>query len=292
MTLKKIIDSHTVPLQKEKIRLQDYAVGIFKTQPTKSGLKKSIKKGLVLLNANVAKTGDFLFGGEILELLQEENISKPTIQIPIEILFEDAHLALINKPAGITVSGNKKWTLENALPDHLSKSTEKDALQRPEPIHRLDHPTSGVLLIGKTSSAVIALNQLFETKNIEKTYFAVSMGEQTKNGILEFPIDEKPSKTTFKVCETLVSEKFDFLNLVELHPATGRKHQIRKHLAAIGNPILGDKIYGKPNKILIGNGLYLHAYSLKFTHPITSKEIFICAKLPKKFTRLFPKFGE
>ncbi|MFC2110529.1 RluA family pseudouridine synthase, partial [Bacteroidota bacterium] len=186
-----------------------------------------------------------------------------------------------------TVSGNKKWTLENALRSNLTPSTQKDALLHPEPIHRLDHPTSGVLLIGKTTAAVIELNQLFEKKEIKKSYFAVTINKQKKTGVINTPIDNKISTTHFEVKKSLISERFDFLNLVELKPKTGRKHQLRIHLSSIGNPILGDKEYAVSDKTLFGNGLYLHAFSLEFTHPFTKEIILQTADLPKKFTRLF-----
>lgn len=283
------IESHIVPSLEKPTRLQDYTLGFFKAISTKSSLKKAIKKGLISINLNKAKTGDFLKAGDVIDLHQDETTKqKPNIRLELEVLCEDDYLALINKPAGIAVSGNKKWTLENALGNNLKPSTQKDALARPEPIHRLDHPTSGVLLVGKTSSAVIALNKLFENKTIEKTYFAVTIGQQIPNGIIDSSIDDKSSKTSFKVLKSLPSEKFEFLNLVELKPKTGRKHQLRKHMAEIGNPILGDKTYGIENKILFGNGLYLHAQSLSFTHPVTTESIHCSAAVPKKFIRLFP----
>lgn len=285
------IETYTVPQLNVKTRLQDLAPGMFSNTPTKSGLKKAIKNKLVQINGIYATTGTFLLGGEKIDLYQNQNSkTKPSIQIDLQIIYEDEHLALVNKPAGITVSGNKKWTLENALASNLQKSTEPDVLTRPEPIHRLDHPTSGILLIGKTSKAVISLNKLFEERAIQKTYYAVSIGKMKSQGTTNTPIDNRPSSTEYKVVESLVSEKFDFLNLVCVTPYSGRKHQIRKHLSELGNPILGDLIYGIEGKIKKGDGLYLHAYSLDFIHPITKEKIYFTASIPKKITRLFPEF--
>jgi len=283
-----LIASYLVPVLEHKVRLQDFAPGIFKTLSTKSGIKKAIKRKQVRINDKIAATGDFLIGGETINLYQNpEIIKKPTIAISLEIIYEDAFLAMVNKPAGITVSGTKKWTLENALSNNLLASSEPDALIRPEPIHRLDHPTSGILLIGKTSSVVIALNKLFENREIKKSYFAVSISAMDVSGIIETPIDSKKAKTTYFVKEKLISPRFGFLNLVELHPLSGRKHQLRKHLSELGNPILGDTTYGKKDLILFGNGLYLHAFSLEFTHPITKEKLKYSAPLPKKIKRLF-----
>ena len=107
-------------------------------------------------------------------------------------------------------------------------------------------------------------------------------------GTIETPIDGKPSQSSFTVLKTLVSERFSYLNLVELELQTGRRHQLRKHLSKIGNPILGDRDYGKKGLILSGKGLYLHATSLRFRHPITNVELNIEAAFPKKFKKLFP----
>lgn len=282
------IESYTVPVLPKKIRLQDFGINIFKTITSKSALKKAIKQNLVHINCNIAATGDFLIGGEIIDLYQNPKVrKKPSIEITLKIIYEDDYLAIVHKPPGITVSGNKKWTLENALAHNLKQSTQADGLMRPEPIHRLDHPTSGVLLIGKTSQSVIALNKLFENREIQKVYFAIAIGSLKEEGIITTPIDLKESQTDYIVRKTVVSERFGYLNLVELIPCSGRKHQLRKHLSELGNPILGDKEYGKEDLILKGNGLYLHAYSLKFTHPFSKETILASSSLPDKFESIF-----
>ncbi|MDB4678200.1 RluA family pseudouridine synthase [bacterium] len=282
------LESHTVVALEGKVRLSDYAGGVFKTIPSRKGMKKAIDKGLVQLNGKTAKTGDFISEGDVLELLENPNQSRPTIELDLEVLFEDEHLAIIYKPAGIEVSGNRKWTLENALSPNLKRSTEPDALKFPEPIHRLDYPTSGALLIGKTASTVTALNKLFEERKVQKVYHAVAIGKMDMSGTIETPIDGKPSKSGFTVLKTAESERFAFLSLVKLEPHTGRRHQLRKHLSEIGNPILGDRDYGVKGLILIGKGLYLHASSLLFQHPVSKQDLFLEAPLPKKFRKLFP----
>lgn len=283
-----LTETHKVPYLEKPIRLQEYGVGIFTTNPTKSGFKKAIKKQLVLVKGNIATTSLFIHGGEIIELYQlKEN--RKVFHLDLEIIFEDDYLAIINKPAGINVSGNSFATIDNALTQNLKSSTQKDTV-RPRPVHRLDYPTSGLLLIGKTNTSVIALNKLFENKEIQKTYHAVSIGKMNLHGKIDKNIDDKPSFTEYKVLETITSERFEYLNLVQLHPKTGRKHQLRKHLLTIGNPILGDKDYYLENLILKGKGLYLHASKLAFTHPITLEKMTIYSKLPKKFKKLFPNF--
>lgn len=286
-------ETYIVPPLDKAVRLSDLTRGIFKTITSRKGMKNAIKAGLVKINGDIGYTADYIKGGETIELYQskiQNNI--PAINLKLEVVYEDDYLAIINKPCGIIVSGNKKWTLGNALSNNLKVSTQNDALHRPEPIHRLDYPTSGVLLVGKTTQAVMDLNRLFEDRSIEKTYFAVTIKAMENNGIIDTPIDNKTAFTEFKIISKLVSPKYDFLNLTELSPHTGRRHQLRIHLSGMGNPILGDQKYGIEGLILLGNGLYLHAASLKFIHPFTGKLISVKIPLPKKFVRLFPEIQE
>ncbi|CAM1362608.1 RluA family pseudouridine synthase [Tenacibaculum xiamenense] len=286
----KLIATHISKKQNTSIRIQEYAVGIFETIPTKSALKKAIKKGLVFVNGEKASTALLIKGSEKIELYEGEtdiNTSKKKFDITLEILFEDEYLAIINKPAGVLVSGNSFATINNALPQNLKRSSLSD-VTIPRPVHRLDYPTSGLLLIGKTTSSIIELNRLFELKLIQKTYHAISIGNLPKNGEINTPIDSKVALTKFSVLKTVSSERFGNLNLVELQPSTGRRHQLRKHLFSLNSPILGDKDYYLEGLILKGNGLYLYASSLKFIHPFTSKTINISSNLPKKFERIFP----
>ncbi|MCI2229618.1 RluA family pseudouridine synthase [Polaribacter sp. MSW13] len=285
-----LIETHIVPKLEKSIRLQEYAVGIFKILPTKSGIKKAIKKELILVDGKTTSTAQFINGRETIELFQpKESVPFKRFKLELEILFEDDFLAIIYKPSGILVSGNSFATIDNALPQNLQKSTQTDAV-RPRPIHRLDYPTSGLLLVGKTNSTIISLNKLFEKKEIQKTYHAITICEMNSFGFINFTIDDKNAQTEYEVLKSVISKRFGYLNLIQLKPKTGRKHQLRKHLLAIGNPILGDKEYYKENLILNGKGLYLHASSLEFIHPHTTEKITITKELPKKFTKIFPEF--
>lgn len=291
MDLKKSIlkiETHVAPSLDARERLQDYAVGIFRTIVSRKGIKKAIKNGLVTINSEMGHTGDWITGGEVIELFQNPSLKKPSIDLSLEVLYEDVHLAIILKPAGILVSGNKRFTIENALNFNLTRSNQPDALQRPQPIHRLDYPTTGALLIGKTVSVVTALNKLFEHRDISKIYHAIVTGSINDFGIIATEVDGKPSKSEYRKIAVILSPKYEFLNLLELIPHTGRRHQLRKHLAGIGNPIFGDALYKKEGAFVKGTSLYLHASSLRFDHPVTKESIFITAPLPKKFTKLFP----
>ncbi len=184
------------------------------------------------------------------------------------------------------VSGNSFKTIANALAQNIKRSTLPDATT-PQPVHRLDYATTGILLIGKTSSSIRALNKIFENRAMKKIYYAVTIGEMNDQGKITSEVDGKKSQSNYTVCESVSSKKFGKLNLVQLEPQTGRRHQLRKHLSTIGNPILGDATYGIENQILKGKGLYLHAYSLLFTHPGTNEEVHLKDKIPHRFKKIF-----
>ncbi|MEN8250998.1 MAG: RluA family pseudouridine synthase [Bacteroidota bacterium] len=282
-------ETHIVPKLSTPIRLQDYGVGIFNVALTKSALKKVLKKKYVTVNNVVATSATFINGGETICLSIPEEVSpEKKLIFPLEVLFEDDHLAVVHKPAGILVSGNRFKTIANALAQNIKKSNLPDAAT-PHPVHRLDFPTTGVLLVGKTRSSIRTLNKLFEDDRIRKTYYAITIGEMNCRGKIISTVEGKKSRTDYSIKETVPSKRFGKLNLVELKPETGRRHQLRIHLSSIGNPILGDKEYGIENLILNGKGLYLHAYSLKFIHPFTNEVVHIKDELPQGFRKIFPK---
>lgn len=283
----KIIETHIAAKQDQPQRIQEYGVGVFKSLPTKSSLKKAIKKELVLIDGKVASTGWFIKGGERIELMEAPK--KPGLKrlnLSLEVVFEDEYLAVINKPAGILVSGNSFKTVANALEQNLSTSHEPDATS-PKPVHRLDYPTTGLLVVGKTSSSLVRLGNLFEEKKVVKTYYAITIGKMSNKGIIRTAIDDKEAHTDYEVLKTVASPRFEYLNLVKLNPKTGRRHQLRKHLYMMGNPILGDATYHLPGLLLKGKGLYLHAGAIEFVHPFSEKTTIIRKEVPEKFRKIF-----
>ncbi len=262
-------------------------MGVFDAIPTKSALKKALKKKYISVNGAIATTATFICGGEEITLaIPQEKLLKKQFNFPLKVLLEDEYLAAIHKPAGIEVSGNKFKTIANALPQNLKPSPMSGATT-PQPIHRLDFATTGIVLVGKTNSSIRVLNKMFEDKLISKTYYAVAIGDMEPSGTISSEIDGKASRSDFEVIQSVPSERFSKLNLVKLHPNTGRRHQLRKHLYSLGNPILGDKEYCLEGLILKGKGLYLHAHVLEFEHPFTNKIIHITDELPEKFRKLF-----
>ena len=284
-----LIEKHIVPKSIEKTRLSDYLIGIFTTIPTRKGIKKAIKKGAVLMNNEVGKTGDWLIGNEVIELYDLLEKQPKIFEFDLPIIFEDDDLAIINKPGGIPVSGNYFKTIQNALPYNLQPSIAKDALKIPRPVHRLDAPTCGLLLVAKSKMAHLHLSKQFENKTIQKRYQAIAIGELPQDDQINSPIDGKPSATKFQTVRVVPSLKNEFLTFVNLYPITGRTHQLRRHLAEINHPILGDKLYGKEGLILWKKGLFLCAVELKFIHPRTEKRINILIEPPKKFETILER---
>ncbi|MEO0332447.1 MAG: RluA family pseudouridine synthase, partial [Bacteroidota bacterium] len=229
-------------------------MGIFRQAVTKSAWKKALKKQYVRVNGTTASSATFIRGGETISLsIPEQTGSKKKLILPLNVLWEDEHLAVIHKPAGILVSGNRFKTVANALAQNIKPSSLADATI-PQPVHRLDYATTGVLLVGKTSSSIRGLNKMFEAKQIDKIYYAVAIGEMNGSGVITTKIDGKEAQSEYTVEETVLSERFGQLNLVQLTPQTGRRHQLRKHLSTIGNPVLGDKDYSTEGLILNGKG--------------------------------------
>lgn len=254
---------------------------------TKSALKKALKKRFIKVNKTVATSATMIHGGEHISLSipEEADLSKKLI-FPLKVLFEDQYLAVIHKPAGILVSGNRFKTIANALAQNIQQSTLPDAT-KPQPVHRLDYATTGVLLIGKTSSSIRVLNSLFENNEVKKTYYAITIGEMSDRGKITLAIDDRKSQSNYELLASVYSKKFEKLNMVKLKPKTGRRHQLRKHLSSINNPILGDAEYGIDHLILRGKGLYLHANSLKFVHPFTDEQCYFKDEIPQKFKKIF-----
>jgi 23S rRNA pseudouridine1911/1915/1917 synthase len=284
-------ETHIAVAQNVPIRLQEYGVGIFSMCVTKSALKKALLKKQIFVDGNLAFTSTYIRGGECIEHVLPEKDERPkkTFRQELQVVYEDDYLAVINKPAGVLVSGNGFKTINNALEQNLQPSRQNDAVN-PKTVHRLDFPTTGLLLVGKTASSIVALSRLFVEKTIQKKYFAIAIGELPEKGEIKEVVDSKNARSVFLRMAVVSSERFGTLNLVRLEPKTGRRHQLRQHLASLNCPILGDKEYGKEGLILNGKGLYLHAYSLEFDHPITGEILSVSVNPPENFSKIFPKF--
>ncbi len=242
-----------------------------------------------MVDETIASTATLIAGGEVIKLTLLEKVSPANkLVFKLKVLYEDEYLAAIHKPAGILVSGNRFKTIANALSQNI-KASNLSNTTIPQPVHRLDYATTGVLLVGKTSSGIRVLNKMFEDKAIAKTYYAVTIGKMHDNGKITSEIDGKQALSNYRLLDSVPSQRFGKLNLVQLKPQTGRRHQLRQHLSSIGNPILGDKTYGIEGLILKGKGLYLHAHSLEFEHPLSKEKMCFSDGFPMRFKKIFPE---
>ncbi|MBB4118217.1 tRNA pseudouridine65 synthase/23S rRNA pseudouridine1911/1915/1917 synthase [Mesonia hippocampi] len=282
----KILEEHSVPAIDKSIRLQEYAALIFTQLPTRSAVKKAIKKELLYIDDQVASTATWIKEGQKISLYAQKNTTKKIFKLDLKVLFEDNQLAVIVKPGGYPTNGNYFKTIENALPHNLSPSTAPDALTYPIPVHRLDNPTSGLLIVAKTITTRQALHLQFEEKKVNKTYQALITGKfLQKTGKFSTPIAQKKAETYYTQLKTYKTNTTIF-SLVELKPITGRTHQLRIHLSEAKHPIIGDISYGStistPNIMLTATGI-------KFQHPTTLEELSFTLECPKKFLQFIRK---
>lgn len=277
------IERFCIPQLTSEFRLQDYGYQVLNTIATKSAFKKSIKKGLVFLDGRLAKTSDWVKAGQVLEVYAE-TLKHPhkIFKLHLDVLFEDDYLAVIHKPSGYPTNGNYFKTIEHALPFNLTDSTQTNKLPWPQPVHRLDNPTSGLLVVAKTNTAKSLLSTLIENQGITKSYIAIVEGLLKPNqGMITAPIQAKASTTAYEVSKVFKQNQHRF-SLVNLHPKSGRTHQLRIHLSGKSHPIIGDSEYGTH---FTNEPLYLHASSLHFKHPITHKTLNFSTEIPHKFVK-------
>lgn len=279
----RVIDTHSVPEEVEPSRIYDYCLDLFPQLPSRKSVKKAIDKGEIYLNGKSTKTGVWLNGGELIELMDPENKPPKPYKLKLNIVFEDEYIAIIEKPAGLITSGNTFKTVTNALQHNLKPSTSVDALDWTKPVHRLDKATSGLLIVAKTKTARIELGRQFEKNEIEKTYHAIVLGKLEGEGVLNEPVDGKTAETHYYALQTSNALRSEHITLVKLKPKTGRTHQLRIHLSNLGHAILGDTLYSPDKLLLKHKGLFLHASGLRFMHPVQKEQLEFSAEIPKKY---------
>lgn len=261
---------------------------------SRSRLQSWIEEGRVLVDGAPEKRSYLLKGGERIHVEPGElpPLRATPEELPLEVLYEDAGVIAINKPAGMVVhagAGRHSGTLVNALLHRFGKLSNVGGELRPGIVHRLDRFTSGVILVARTDAAHRNLSEQFSGRQVEKVYLALVHGRvKADQGRITKPITRDPhirtrmtarlehgrqAITTYRVLERF--EKFTFL---EVTIGTGRTHQIRVHLASIGHPVAGDKLYGAPASTL--GRYFLHAHSITFSSPASGERITVTARLP------------
>ncbi|SDB26647.1 23S rRNA pseudouridine1911/1915/1917 synthase [Streptococcus henryi] len=276
------------------------------TELSRSQANEEIKKGTVLVNGKAAKAKYAVKVGDVIsyQVPEEEILEYKAEDIPLDIIYEDEDVAVVNKPQGMVVhpsAGHPSGTLVNALMYHVKDLSSINGVVRPGIVHRIDKDTSGLLMIAKNDTAHNALAAELKDKKSLRKYIAIVHGNLPNDrGMIEAPIgrsekDRKKQAVTAKGKEAVtrfqVLERFGDYTLVELTLETGRTHQIRVHMAYIGHPVAGDPAYG-PRKTLKGEGQFLHAQTLGFTHPSTGEEMAFTAPAPAIFQEILEKLRQ
>jgi len=299
------LKSYHLVVDEPGARLDKYVTEHF-TELSRTHIQKLIYDGYVKVNGQTAKAGLKLDSGDSLtvslppatpgELTPEE--------IPLSILYENDDLLVVDKPAGMTVhpaSSQASHTLVNAILSHLPKLPETGDRLRPGIVHRLDKDTSGVMLVAKTVSAYDNLTGQFKARSVAKTYLVLVRGHLSpQDGAIEAPIgrDSRNRERMSVVAENQGKEaRTDYhviryieeYSLLEIRPETGRTHQIRVHLAAIGYPVVGDKVYGVKSPHL--SRQFIHALRIGIKLPSSGEYMEFTADLPQDLTQALEKIA-
>lgn len=271
---------------------------------SRSQAAKWIEQGLCRVNEIVrSKPGYGVAPGDNVELTVPDPVELTVEKedIPLEILYEDEDVAVVNKPCGMVVhpaSGNETGTLVNALLYAMDDLSGIGGVKRPGIVHRLDKDTSGLLMIAKNDQAHESLSEQLRERTMDKRYLAVVDGEMKEpSGRIEQPVarSKKDRKKMaidpegrYALTEWTLKENLRGAALLEVHILTGRTHQIRVHMQSIHHPVAGDPIYGAKNGVKAPR-LMLHAWRLSFTHPRTGERLSFCAEPPEAFVRTLEK---
>ena len=269
---------------------------------TRSAAQRLCEEGLVLRNGRAAKKNERVQPGDMLDITlpAPQPIAARAEDIPLDVVYEDADVIVINKPKGLVVhpaAGHWEGTLVNALLHHCQNSLSGvGGAMRPGIVHRIDKDTSGLLIVAKNDAAHTALSAQLKDHTLARTYVCIVCGGlREDSGTVNAPIArDKRDRKKMAVCPDgklavthwRVLERFAGYTLVECRLETGRTHQIRVHMAAIGHPILGDVVYGHKKPELGQSSQCLHARELTFMHPATGQPVTVQCPLPAGFERV------
>lgn len=270
---------------------------------SRSYAQRLIEDGLVLVEGKVVKRNYSLKENQSITVSvpEPEVLKVEAEEIPLDIVYEDDWLLIVNKPQGMVVhpaAGNYNGTLVNALMKHCGNSLSQiNGVIRPGIVHRIDKDTSGLLIVAKNNEAHISLSEQIKFHTITRKYIAVVHGNiKNDTGTVDKPLGRNPSDRK-KMCITdknsrnavthfKVLKRFGRYTYIECTLETGRTHQIRVHLSNMGNPILGDKVYGIKKEKFDLKGQMLHAKVIGFTHPKTSQFMEFDGGVPARFEKI------
>jgi len=290
--------SFVLPPEEAGERL-DRALAARFPQLSRAQLQRLIRSGAITVNDAVVRPAYRLTPGDRITVTFPEEPTVRPESLPLDIVYEDEYLLVVNKPAGMVVHPAARivsGTLVNALLAHCPQMADVGGLDRAGIVHRLDRETSGLIVVAKNPEAHAALQRQFKRRLVRKTYVALVEGQvHPREGIIEVPIGRDPKdRTRMAVSRTgrpavtqyRVVEVFPQYTLLEVRPHTGRTHQIRVHLAWLGYPVVGDRVYGRRRQTLLPDRHFLHARELAFTHPITGEKLVLSAPLPPELAAL------
>lgn len=269
---------------------------------SRSRLQTLIREGAVLVAGKPVKPSQILFGGEEIALTLPE-LKPPTLSaedIALDIVFEDAHIIVVNKPQGLVVhpaAGHRGGTLVNALLKHCPDLSGINGETRPGIVHRLDKDTSGLLVAAKSDAAHLGLARQWQEHDITRIYHGLLNGVMAENaGLVDAPLGRHPRERTKMAVEPIqgrqaithyrVLRRYAAYTYAELRLETGRTHQIRVHMSHLGHAVAGDKLYGPRKQHLGLIGQALHAKILGFKHPVSSEDLLFESDLPPYFNAL------
>lgn len=278
-----------------------------KLDKTRSAVKKLVDDGEITVGGNKVKAGRTLKIGEEISV----NIPDPVKldleaeNIPLDIIYQDKDIAIINKPQGMTVhagNGTHGSTLVNALLYHLDSLSGINGVIRPGIVHRIDKDTSGLLVVAKNDAAHLSLSEQIKNKTCHRIYLALLEGAVKQNdGIIDTFIGRSDKNRTMMavkdsgrraVTHFKVLKRYKEFTFAEFRLETGRTHQIRVHCKYIGHPIVGDPVYGYEKQKFKLNGQLLHAWKLELTHPSTGERMNFEAPLPDYFQAVLQKLDK
>jgi 23S rRNA pseudouridine1911/1915/1917 synthase len=316
------IQTLLIPAEAHGQRL-DQALTALLPDVSRMRVQQMVEQGKILVNGKAPKASLKLRGGE--EVAITGAVKLPPLRafaedIPLDVVYEDQDVAVVNKPAGMAVhagsgkdDAGSRGTLVNALLYRFGSMSEVGGELRPGIVHRLDKDTSGLVVVAKTDAAHRKLARQFARREVKKTYLALTHGWMAKAaGTVNSPVSRdlvrrtrmttrraqgREAVTHWKVLRQ-IDGKYGKFSLLEVTIETGRTHQIRVHMASLGHPVVGDTLYGAPRQITgygepasLGRN-FLHASAIQFQHPTTSTELSFRQPLPDALERFLRLLGE